>query len=279
MKVCVVQPEYKIGFEFADECFENMCSLVNSINEDVDVIVLPEYCDVPVACKTAEEYAECRKRYLDKIMRLAKDTAIRCNAVLFVNASYRTEKGYRNTTHAINQKGEIVGRFYKQHMTPNERKPNSEGGKYDPDFDYPFDRDNPYTVVIDGVKYGFLTCYDFYFYEDFIGLARQNIDVVIGCSHQRSDTHQALEIINRFMCYNTNAYLLRASVSLGEQSTVGGCASVIAPDGTVLLDMKSKVGLGYYEIDPKAKYYKSAGFGGEKMSHYEYVDIGRKLDK
>ena len=37
-----------------------------------------------------------------------------------------------------------------------------------------------------------MTCYDFYMYEAFAALARQNVDIVIGCSHQRTDTHQAL---------------------------------------------------------------------------------------
>ncbi len=277
MKVCVIQPEYKIGFEYVDECFEKMCTLLDSCQKGLDLIVLPEYCDVPAACKSAAEYAECRKRYGARILQKAKDAAIRCNAVVFVNCSHYTGKGYRNTTHAINRQGEVVGRYYKKHPTMGERKPNSQGGMYDMDCEYLSEQKEPYTVTIDGIKYGFLTCYDFYFYEDFADIARQKVDILIGCSHQRSDTHQALEIINRFLCYNTNAYLVRSSVSLGEDSSIGGGSCIVAPDGKVLVDMKSKIGVAFFEIDPKDKYFKSAGFRGAPMPHWQYVDIGRGL--
>ena len=121
-----------------------------------------------------------------------------------------------------------------------------------------------------------MTCYDFYFYEGFAPLARQNIDIIIGCSHQRTDTHEALSIINRFLCYNTNAYLIRSSVSLGEESKICGCSSVIAPNGDVLVDLRSKIVLGICEIDPTKKYLKPAGFNGKEKSHYEYIEEGRR---
>ena len=129
---------------------------------------------------------------------------------------------------------------------------------------------------MEGIRFGFMTCYDFYFYEAFAPLALQNVDVIIGCSHQRTDTHEALSILNRFLCYNTNAYLIRSSVSLGEESKICGCSCVIAPDGEVLVDMKSRIGLGVCEIDPKEKYYKAAGFRGKLKSHYEYIEDGRR---
>ena len=43
--------------------------------------------------------------------------------------------------------------------------------------------------------------------------------------------YEALSIINRLLCYNTNAYLIRASVSLGKDSPVCGCSMVVSPKG------------------------------------------------
>ncbi|MBQ8600057.1 MAG: hypothetical protein IJ407_01575, partial [Clostridia bacterium] len=80
----------------------------------------------------------------------------------------------------------------------------------------------------------------------------------------------------RFLSYNTNAYLIRSSVSMDENSHIGGCSMVVAPDGTMLVDMKSAVGITTCEIDPKKKYYKPAGFGGEPCAHYEYIEKGRR---
>lgn len=89
----------------------------------------------------------------------------------------------------------------------------------------------PDVIEIEGVRYGFLTCYDLYFYEAVSNIARQNVDVIIGCSLQRSDPHHVLETMGQFAAYNTNAYLLRSSVSLGEKSMVDGCSMIVVLEG------------------------------------------------
>ncbi|MBR4420878.1 MAG: hypothetical protein IKT32_08355, partial [Clostridia bacterium] len=65
-------------------------------------------------------------------------------------------------------------------------------------------------------------------------------------------------------------------ISLGEDSKVCGCSMVVAPDGTIIKNMKNKAGIEIVEFDPKNKYYKLSGFQGKMKSHYEYVDEGRK---
>jgi glycerophosphoryl diester phosphodiesterase len=51
----------------------------------------------------------------------------------------------------------------------------------------------------------------------------------------------------------------------------------VAPDGTMLGNMKAKIGLLEVEFDPSKKYYKKAGFYGTKLQpHYEYLDQGRR---
>ncbi len=274
MKACIIQPDYKFSMEYADECFEGLISQLDKCDESMDVIVCPEYCDTPVVVKTLADFEECIKRYNERIITKAKETAIRCNAAVFVNAAYKTENGYRNTTHAFNGKGELVGRYFKAHPAPSEFKKVNDGGR-GMDCDYSYQYNEPYTIDIDGVRYGFMTCYDFYFYESFAALARKNVDVIIGASHQRSDTHEALRIINRFLCYNTNAYLLRSSVSLGADSPLGGCSMIVSPRGEILVDMVNDVGIASCEFNPRDKYYKPAGFGGKMKSHWEYIEEGR----
>ena len=126
------------------------------------------------------------------------------------------------------------------------------------------------------MKYGFLICYDFYFYEAFANIARYNPDVIIACAYQRSDTHDALETMAKFCAYNTNAYVVRSSVSLGEDSLVGGCSMVVATDGKVLLNMKNNVGFACTEIDPHERYLKPAGFGNPPATHHSYIEAGRR---
>ena len=275
MKVCVIQPYYSFHEADTDRCYQDMVSLLDACDESLDLIVLPEYSDIPASQASKEAFHRSIERHNADILHRAVETAKRSNALVFVNCAHKTESGYRNTTHAIDRQGNIVGRYYKEHPAPSEVKTEKQGGN-ELDVSYSYTARDPYVIEIEGLRFGFMTCYDFYFYEAYAPLALQNVDIIIGCSHQRTDTHEALSLINRFLSYHTNAYLIRSSVSLGEESGICGCSCVIAPNGNTLVDMKSKIGLGICEIDPKEKYYKPAGFRGQPKAHYEYIEEGRR---
>lgn len=275
MKVCVIQPHYSFDPKDLDSCFNGLLDLLHSCDESMDVIVLPEYSDALADVPGKDGFYNAVDTYGEILLREATETAIRCGATVFVNAGYKTDKGIRNTTHAIDKNGNVVGRYFKAHPAPSEVKTDKEGG-HELDIEYSYRYEEPYVLELDGIRYGFMTCYDFYFYENFASIARKDLDVIIGCSLQRTDTHEALSIINKFLAYNTNTYLLRSSVSLGEESKLCGCSSVIAPNGETLVNMESRVGLGVCEIDPRAKYYKAAGHMGKLKSHYEYIEEGRR---
>lgn len=270
MKVCIIQPPYSADYSKSDECFAKELELLDKCDASMDLIVMPESCDIPCLANTLEERQNSVDKYNKVILEKCAETARRCNAIVFVNARYKAEKGYRNTTYAFDRNGEVVGLYHKEHPTPGEVACSER------DCDYSFEFTEPTVVEIEGVRYGFLTCYDFYFYENFANMARHNLDIIIGCSHQRSDTHDALEIMSRFLAYNTNAYVVRSSVSMDENSDIGGASMVVAPTGKVLVNMKSRVGLECVDIDPTDKYYKPAGFGNPDAAHYEYIEKGRR---
>ena len=240
MKAYVVQPYYSVKEEDLEKCFAGMLGQLDKVGEDADIIVLPEYCDIPAACRGKAAFHGAISKYNAKIKEKAKELARRCHSIVFFNAADKTESGFRNTTYALDREGNVVYKYYKAHPAPSEVKTEQEGGN-EVDVSYSYEFREPDVCEIEGIRFGFMTCYDFYFYENFAPLARQNVDVIIGCSHQRTDTHDALSIINRFLSYHTNAYLVRASVSLGEDSPVCGSSSIIAPDGKVLVNMKSDI--------------------------------------
>lgn len=270
MKVCLIQPLYSVDYSKSDEYFNIECELLDKCDETMDIIVLPEMTDMPCLCKTKEERLLSIEKYNRAILEKAAQTAKRCNSILFINARYKNEKGYRNTTYAFDRNGEIKGLYFKKQLVPNEMK------HEETDISYVFEHEEPTVIEIEGIRFGFLICYDFYFYENFANMARYNPDVIIGCSHQRSDTHRALELSSGFLAYNTNAYVLRSSVSMDENSHIGGGSMVVAPDGEVLLNMKSRVGLETVEIDISKKYFKPAGFGNPPSAHHEYIEKGRR---
>lgn len=275
MKTYIIQPYYSFCEDDLQKCYDSMIAHLDSIGEDADLIVLPEYSDVPADCRGKDSFHIAIEKYNEDVKAKAIAAAKRCHAIVFVNAADKTPTGYRNTTYAIDRDGNIVGKYYKAHPAPSEVKTAKEGGN-ELDCGYSYEYREPDVIEIEGIRFGFMTCYDFYFYENFAPLARKNIDVIIGCSHQRTDTHSALSIINRFLCYNTNAYLIRSSVSLGLDSDICGCSCIIAPNGDVLVDMKSEIGVASADIDPHAKYYKAAGYKGAQKSHYEYIEEGRR---
>lgn len=270
MKVCIVQPAYSTDYSLSEEYFRRELEFFAQCDESMDIIVFPEACDVPCLTSGKEDFDASVDRFGEELVRIASETAKRCNAILFANGSEKGERGLRNTTYAFDRQGNLVGKYYKQHLTPgevNKRKLDSE---------YSFEFEEPTVVEIEGIRFGFLTCYDFYFYETYAHMARKDLDVIIGCSHQRSDSHEALEMMSRFLAYNTNAYVLRASVSMDESSNIGGGSMVVSPEGKVLLNMYSRVGMDTVEIDIKDKYYKPAGYGNPPSAHYEYIEKGRR---
>lgn len=274
MKVRVIQPEYSVTPSDLDDRYTALCALMYKCDEPLDIIVMPEWCEISAAQTDKKGYFNAIEKYNSDFLHRAKELAKRCNAITFVNCADKAGDTYRNTTHAIDRNGNVIGKYYKAHLAPKEALAEKDGGIGIDDSYSVYDK--PYTIVIEGIKFAFLTCYDFYMYELFPQIARQNVDVIIGCSHQRTDTHEALSLINRFVCYNTNAYLIRASVSLGKDSLIGGCSCVINPKGEVLIDMKNDVGFATCEIDPKEKFYKPAGFNGVKKAHWQYIEDGRR---
>lgn len=270
MKACIIQPPYGRETSFSDEFFEFKLKMLDECTEELDIIVLPEYSDVPCATENLKDTLFWHEKYAKKLHEKCKSTAKRCNSLVFVNALSKENSGYRNTTFAYGRNGELLGKYFKKHLPPLERE------VLNLDSDYTFEPSEPFILEIEGLRYAFLTCYDFYFYESFANIARNNVDIIIGCSLQRSDSHDAIEIMCRFLAYNTNAYVLRSSVSFDENSEICGASMAVSPYGKVIANMKGRFGKEIVEFDPTDKHFKPAGFGNPPAAHHEYIEYGRK---
>lgn len=270
MKACIIQPPYSRDVSLSDAYFEYKMNCLDQCDSSADIIVLPEYSDVPCVTGTLEETLHYHHRYIDRLLDKCMETANRCHAMVFVNALSKEEGGYRNTTYCYDREGVLRGKYFKKHLPPLEMETLAL------DSAYTMEPSTPYTLEMEGLRFGFLTCYDFYFYESFARIAREDVDIIIGCSLQRSDSHDAIETMCRFLAYNTNAYVLRASVSFAEDSTICGASMAVSPEGRVLCNLRGRFGMAQAEFDPKKKYLKPAGFGAGDAPHYQYIEYGRK---
>ena len=52
MKVCIIQPPYSTDFARSDEYFQIELDLMDQCDESMDLIVMPESCDIPCLAKT-----------------------------------------------------------------------------------------------------------------------------------------------------------------------------------------------------------------------------------
>lgn len=270
MKACVIQPPYSRDILKEEELFRWKMDQLEKCDESLDIIVLPEYSDVSVATATLEDTIDIHKKRIGTLLDQCILTAQRCHAMVFVNALSHEEGGYRNTTYCYDREGKLCGKYFKKHLPPLEMEVLAL------DSDYTMEPSFPYVLEMEGLRFGFMTCYDFYFYEAFARIAREKVDIIIGCSLQRSDSHDALEVMCRFLAYNTNAYVLRSSVSFDEQSTICGASMIVSPEGKVLCNLKGRFATEAVEFDPAKKYLKPLGYGNGDGPHYEYLEYGRK---
>ena len=158
MKICVIQPTYSYDGGELSANFEKLLSMLDECDSSLDLIVLPEYSDVPADLKDNRDFFAAVRENGPRLMAKASETAKRCSALVFVNAMHSVDGGetYRNTTHAFDREGRLVGRYYKKHPAPSEVKSDAEGG-HGLDVAYSYEYSKPTVLEIEGMRIGFLT--------------------------------------------------------------------------------------------------------------------------
>ena len=109
MKVCIIQPAYSTDYSLCNNCFDAEMELLSQCDSSMDLIVLPEYCDIPCLAKTKEEADAASAKYLGRLLDHVASTAKRCHAMVFVCARSTGANGQRNTTYAFDREGNVVG--------------------------------------------------------------------------------------------------------------------------------------------------------------------------
>ncbi|MDD2502378.1 MAG: glycerophosphodiester phosphodiesterase family protein, partial [Clostridia bacterium] len=270
MKVCAFQPQYPYEPGKMDKLVEWLESSLDSCDDSFDLIVLPEACNGMSNFDALNDFQTSIKMYGERLSRKAQKTAERCKALVAINLYVGEEGVYRNTTQVYDKYGNLAGEYLKQHL------PESEVKEKKIDDSYAHEYQSPYTIDVDGVRYGFLTCYDCYYTEYIQHISKQKPDVLIVCSLQRGERMDMLETQMKNAAFNCNAYVVRSSVSMGgEDCKYGGSSMIVSPNGEVIAAMGQKTGLLCSEIDPKVKHSRPDTFGHPDILNDIFIEKGR----
>ena len=259
MKITVLQPCYREK-DAAIAAF-----LLNKLEkaEEGELIVLPEYSNAGGLSDPAEELAAVPRaaQMLEKASDIAKDK----KAYIAINVLEEREGKLRNSTYLFGKDGKAAFVYDKIHLPPSEVALGMVPG------------DGACVCDLDGIRFGFLTCYDIYYNEQIEYLASQKPDIILFPGLQRGERTDILRAQLKLVSFRCNAFTARSSCSM-ESEEKGGCSMIVAPDGQILQDLGAAVGAVSAEVDPKEKYMRTAGFGCGMVRNDAFIAMGLKPD-
>lgn len=266
MNIRVIQPPYPWNPESIKATVDFILEELRKCDDSLDLILLPECCNAACGCGDSEKLMEFVNRHTSPLINAVKETAKRCKSVVGINLYYREEnEKVQNTTLLFDREGELAGKYIKQHL------PVSEYGNTSVDHEYIAEKEAPECVVIDGVRYAFLTCYDVYYTEFIHRIALEKPDVVLISSLQRAEREDILEMQVKNCAFVCNAYVVRSSYSMGEGAASGGCSMIASPEGKILYNFQHQLGSFDYTVeDVHYKFMRSNGFGQPAVRNDEY---------
>lgn len=258
MKITVVQPAYYAG-NHPDETIAAILLKEMEKVEPGSLMVFPEYSN---AGGTSDMERERRAMpRAQKMLAQASKTAKERSAYIAINVLEQRDGHVKNSTYLFGRDGEIAFVYDKIHLPPSE-------------IDLGVERGNGTCVCdLDGIRFGFLTCYDVYFNEQIEYLASQKPDIILLPGYQRGEDTEILRAQTKLIAFRCNAYVAKSSYSM-EDDTRGGCSMIVSPNGKILTDMGKDVGNTSAEVDLRWKYMRTAGFGGDMIRNDDFINNG-----
>ena len=258
MKITVVQPPYYAS-QKPDETIARF--LLEQLNnaEKGGLIVLPEYSNAgglsdPEAILTAVPRAEV-------MLAAAAETAREKSAYVAINVLEDRNGEIKNSTYLFDKKGNVAFIYDKIHLPPSEIALGVQYG------------DGACVCDLDGIRFGFLTCYDVYFNEQIEYLASQKPDVILIPGYQRGETTDIIRAQTKLIAFRCNSFVAKSSYSM-DSDEKGGCSMIVAPDGKILQDMGKSIGAVSINIEPNEKHMRTAGFGGGMIRNDDFINNG-----
>lgn len=258
MVLYIIQPPYFFSDTPDQAIADFLLEKLEAAPED-SVAVLPEYSNAGGLSDPKKELAALFRAeiMLKKASQVAKQKSI----YVAINVLEKRDGQLCNSTYLFDKKGDVAFIYDKIHLPPSEVALNVKYG------------DGACVCELDGIRFGFMTCYDVYFNEQTEFIAKQKPDIILIPGYQRGERTDIIRAQAKLTAFRANAFVARSSYSM-EDDEHGGCSMVVAPDGNILADLGKKIGTLTVTIDPKQKYMRSAGFGGNTVRNDDFINDG-----
>ena len=258
LTITVVQPPYFAGEAPDAAIAEFLMGELRGVQPGA-LIVLPEYSNAG-GLSDAERELRALPR-AEEMRKTAAEVAKKQGAYVAIHCLEEREGKRKNSKYLFDPRGEIAFVYDKIHLPPSEVALGVEPGS------------GACVCELDGIRFGFMTCYDVYFNEQVEFLARQKPDVILIPGYQREERTDIICAQAKLTAFRCNAFVVRSSYSMNDDGH-GGNSMIVAPDGQILENLGKEIGRISATVDPKQKYMRSAGFGGGMIRNDDFINNG-----
>jgi predicted amidohydrolase len=258
LNITVVQPPYFVGENPDTKIAQFLISELEKA-QNGSLVVLPEYSNAG-GLSDAESELKALPR-AKELLRQAALIAKEKSLYVAINVLEGREGKIKNSTYLLDKNGEAAFVYDKIHLPPAEVELGIKRGN------------GACICELDGICFGFMTCYDVYFNEQIEFIAKHKPDIIIVPGYQRGERTDIIRAQVKLLAFRCNAFVARASYSMNDDLH-GGCSMIASPDGQILKDIGKDIGSLSAEIDPKWKYMRTAGFGGGMIRNDDFINDG-----
>lgn len=182
-------------------------------------------------------------------------------AYVAINVLEKRGGKIKNSTYLFDKSGNVAFVYDKIHLPPSEVSLGVECGNGD------------CVCDLDGIRFGFMTCYDVYFNEQLEFIAKHKPNIVLIPGYQRGERTDIIRAQAKLAAFRCNAFVARSSYSMNDDEH-GGCSMIVSPNGQILKDIGKDIGSISAEIDPEWKYMRTAGFGCGMVRNDDFISSG-----
>lgn len=258
MEITVVQPPYFMGDNPDEKIADFLIKELQKIEKD-SLTVLPEYSNAGGISDVESEKAALPRA--NKMLKMVAAIAKERSAYVAINVLEDRNGEIKNSTYLFDKKGNVAFIYDKIHLPPSEIALGVQYG------------DGACVCDLDGMRFGFLTCYDVYFNEQIEYLASQKPDIILIPGYQRGEATDIIRAQTKLIAFRCNSFVAKSSYSMGSDQK-GGCSMIVSPSGKILQDMGKSIGAVSANIEPKEKHMRTAGFGGDMIRNDDFINIG-----